>query len=325
MSFPASVRSVDAAYQHIQGVVYYQRTAIENLKANLCTYRVMQREPIPQRNGKTMQFYVNSILAGNTTSISEGTTGAPISNASTKNTVSLSQYGDWMSFSDFVEETAISRIINEHAVELGYRAARSVDTLNYTQFDTTSTSIAASRIDLIDNEYLTSAQAKRGFYSLAAANVKTKSGGLLDGIMHPLVAFDFMSDNTAGSALEILKWNDYSKLKTQMQNFFVIQLDGIRWVASTQVPTSSNYPSSGKTGYHSYIFGQDAFFCAELAGTSVPKERNFVAGVDRQKRDSSNPMGLIAATAFYNFKYATYVAPDSVARHRRYRSEASIT
>lgn len=325
MSFPASMVSTDANIQHLQTVIYFQRTAIENLKANLCSYGVMEREDIPQKNGKVMQFYENNIMPTNTTPITEGTVGAPISNGSVKGTVTLQQYADYMTFSDLIEQTAISPIVQEHATELGYRAARSVDKINYAQFDATAAAITAARIDLSDNEFLTAPIARQAFHSLLAADVKPKDGGMFMGIMHPLASFDYLNDNTAGGVLDLLKFNDYGRLKAGIQNYTVLTLDGIKWVCSTQVPTTANFPSSGKTGYHAYVVGKNAFFATSLGGTQVPTEKNFVAGINKHDRDTGNPTGVISSSAFYNFKYATYVPPDGIPRFRRVRAEASIT
>lgn len=332
MSFPASVVSVDSNIQHIQNVIYYQRKAIESLRGNLATYPMMERQSLPHKNGKRMQFYQNTIGGVNVTPISEGTPGAPRPHyGSVKNTVDVVQYSDYMTFSDFLEDTAISDVVAEQSRELGFQAARSVDTMNYTLWDAQAAALSAARIDLASSattpEYMSRSIALRATTSLENANVKRKDGGLFGGIMGPLVSFDYANDNTNGGVLDILKYNDYGRIKKGVQDHLVLTLDGIRWVSSSYVPTTSNYDSGGQTAYHSYVIGKDAFFCISLDQTKVPDEQNFRASVDRFKPGMSpnDPAGLIGAAAWYKFSYATYVPPDGVPRFRRIRSEVSIS
>lgn len=326
MSVPASMKSTDVALQHLQTVIFYQKSAIENLKPNLASYAIMEKQSIPMKSGKTMQFYENNIFGQNIVPVSEGTIPAPLSNGSTKGTVSLVQYADWMSFSDFLVETANTDVVREHAGELGFRAALSTDKMNYAAFDAAVTAMAAAAIDLGDNEYLTRLIGSRAVTSLLTAKVRPRSGGNFDGIMHTLQAYDYLNDNTAGGVMDILKRNDYGKIKAGMgSGYTVLTLDGIRWVCTTEVPTSTNFPSSGKTGYSAYVAGKDWIFATSLGGTKVPSERNFTAGIDKQGRDTGNPTGQISHTAYYNFKYATYTPPDAIPRFRRIRSETSVT
>jgi N4-gp56 family major capsid protein len=326
MSFPASMRTVNPAIQHIQDVIFFQRKAIDNLKASLATYPCMEREPLPMKNGKTMQFYVNTLMNTNIVPISEGTPGGPIDNGSVDNTVTISQYGDYMSFSDLLDKTGISPIVKEQARELGYAAASSVDLLNYTQFDATAAADSVARIDSAINVYMTTSIARQAYHSLLARDVQPKDGGYFAGIMHPLVAFDYTNDNTAGGFLDIIKRNDYQRLKKGIQgnNFFT--LDGINWVVSTKTPTTASFAAGG-TGYHSYVIGKNAFLCTSLSFTDVPDEENFTARVTRFNPGDQlyDPLGLIAAVAWYKFEYATYVPPDGISRFRRLRNHVSIT
>lgn len=336
MAFPASMISTDSNIAHLQTKRWFQKKAEDNLKANLASYATMDQRPMPFREGATMQFHQYNIMSANVVPVAEGTPTAPITNGSVAGTVTLRQYQDTMTFSDFLLDTAYDNILEEQGVEMGYRAARTCDTLNYTQFDATSAALSASRIDLADSsttaEYFSASVARRAAASLEAADVPNKSSGafkgLLAGLMHPLVSFDYRNDNTAGGVLDILKFNDYGRLKAgASQNYTILTLDGIRWVSTTQVPTTANYGGGGQTAYHSYVIGQNAFLCTSLSFTDVPGEKNFRADIYRFKRGTqvNDPNGLIAAAVGYEFKYATYVLPDGIARHRRIRCEVSVT
>lgn len=332
MSFPAGVISTDGNIAHLQTVIYYKRKAYENLKGHLCTYDVMTSEPLPQKNGRTMQFHTYNIFSANVTPISEGTPGAPRPHGgSVKNTVTVQQYSDHMTFSDWIEMTAIDDQVAAQSEELGFQAARSVDTMNYTQFDAVAAASATARIDLASSasvpEYMSRGAALRAATSLDAADIKRPDGGLFKGIMHPLVSFDYLNDNTAGGVLDILKRNDYGRIKSGTKDYQILVLDGIRWISTTQVPTTSNYDAGGQTAYHTYVFGKHAAFCTSLDKTRVPNEQNFRASVDHFKpgQNPNDPAGLVSAAAWYKFSYATFVHPDSVPRLRRIRCEVSVS
>lgn len=332
MAFPASMTTQDVGLQHLQNFIHYQKTAVESLRANLATYPLMERQPLPLRSGKVMQFYMVNQMAVSTVPATEGTPGPPLKGSTVKGTVTIQQFADYMTFSDLLDETSFSPVIKEHARELGYRAARGVDVMNYAQWDAAAAASAAARIDLPASpapEFMSASVARRAVASLQAANVMPKENGLYGGVMHPLVSFDYMNDNVAGGVLDILKYNDYPKLKKGVVDYQIITLDGIRWISSTEVPTTANYLSGGATAYHSYVIGRGAFFAVSLGFTNVPGERNFTAPVTYYKKGSQlvDPAGLIAASAAYNYKYGTYTPGqtlDSVPRFRRIRSEVSI-
>lgn len=333
MAYPASVYSGDANIQHIQGVTYYQRKAIANLKGFTATFPLFEKQNIPQKNGKIMQFYENNLMTPLTTPVSEGTPGAPLASAgSIKGTVTLQQYANYMTFSDFILETSISNTVAEHAEEFGFAAARVVDILNYAQMDAAATAAAALMIDLAASptpDYFSASVARRAVASLEAANVNPKNGGYYAGVMHALVAFDYTNDNTAGGVLDILKYNDYSQLKRGFVGNQVITLDGIRWVKTSLTTSTANFGGGGQIGYHNWVVGENAFFATSLDFSDVPQEENFKVDTINFARGSqlSDPAGLIKSALAYNFKYATYVPPTNATqpRFRRIRCEASVT
>lgn len=146
-------------------------------------------------------------------------------------------------------------------------------------------------------------------------------------IIHPFVAFDLINDNTAGGVIDILKHveSGVQKLMSGIQGYRVIELSGVRYIETTTVPTYANFPSSGKTGYATYIVGKDAIFTVSLGATQIPNQNNFNLITRNWQPDKSDPAGVIGASVAYNFKYAALARPNSVPTFRRVRSEASIS
>lgn len=323
---PASMVSTDAGIAHIQSVIYYERSAVENLKANLPFLAATTRRKLPSRNGKTIRLFVYDTLSANTTPGSEGTVGTGIALTTQKREVSVSQYFDFVSFSDLLLDVAIDPIAEESASEMGYRAALTVNSLVSTEFDTAATADATAQIDLAAGEYISAAHSRQAVMSLRGQNAKPFDGETFVGIIHPFAAYDLVNDNTSGGVLDIAKRQSDSYLTRGIKGYRVIDHMGVKWLETTTVPTTSNYQSSGNTGYHSYVMGKDAFFSVSLGSTEIPSERNFQLKVNRHSGGSvSDPAGVIGATIAYNFKFAIMKRPGSTSTFRRLRSEASIS
>jgi N4-gp56 family major capsid protein len=322
---PASVLTSTAGLNHL-ATIWYDRVAISNLKANLPFVAATERRRLPERNGKTIQFFTYDLLAANTTPGTEGTVGTGIAPGTQVRNVAVNQYFDFMSFSDMIVETAIDPIVENSAAEMGYRAALTVNTLVSTEFDVVG-ALAGCSIDLADNEFVSAAIVRQAVMSLRGANVRPKDDGMFYGIIHPFAAYDLVNDNTAGGVIDVLKHveSGVNSMLRGIQGYRVIDLAGVRFIETTTVPTSSNFPSAGKTGYHTYVVGKDAVFSVSLGATEVPGERNFNLVARNWEPSSADPAGVIAASVAYNFKFACIRRPGTAMALKRIRSEASIS
>lgn len=328
---PASVLSTDGNLAHLSSVTSYEKTAVENFKANLPFYAACERKQLPLNSGKSMRMFAYSLFGGNTTPGTEGTVGSGIAPTTVTRTPSISQYFDFMSFSDLIKETAIDDIVSNSAAELGYRAALTVNTLTSTEFDVVG-ALTNCSIDLSDNEFMTASVVRQGVMSLRGNDVRPKSDGYFYGIIHPFAAFDLINDNTAGGVIDVLKHTSEGSAQLQrgIQGYRVIEIAGVRWIETTTVPTTANNPSSGKTGYHSYLVGNNAVFAISLGSGSVPADKNFKLIVKNYgDGDKADPAGVIGSTLAYNFKYVAQRRPGAGnatgMAMRRIRCETSIT
>jgi len=321
---PASVTTTTSSLGHLANI-WYDKVAVDNLKANLPFLAATERRTLPDRNGKTIQIFGYQTLAANTIPGSEGTVGTGISPTTVTNQTTVNQYFDYMSFSDLLVETSIDPIVENSAAEMGYRAALTVNSLTSTAFEAAVTGSVS--LDLDDNEFFTAAIARQAVMSLRGVNARPKADGMFYGIIHPFVAFDLLNDNTAGGVIDILKHveSGVEKLTSGIQGYRVIELSGVRYIETTTVPTYANFPSSGKTGYATYIVGKDAIFTVSLGATQIPEQNNFNLITRNWQPDKSDPAGVIGASVAYNFKYAALARPNSVPTFRRVRSEASIS
>ena len=321
---PASVTTQSSSLTHL-ATIWYDKVAVDNLKANLPYQAATERRVLPERSGKTIQMFGYQVLGGNTNPGSEGQPGTGISPTTATNKTSVVQYFDYMSFSDLLIETAIDPIVENSAGEMGYRAALTVNSLTSSAFEAAASS--SLDIALVDNEFFTASIARQAVMSLRGQNVKPKADGMFYGVIHPFVSYDLLNDNTAGGVIDILKHvqSGVTELTKGVQGYRVIELSGVRYIETTTVPTYAAYPSSGKTGYNTLVVGKDAIFSVSLGATGVPDENNFRLITRNWEPDKSDPAGVVGASVAYNFKYAALARPNAVQSFRRIKSEASIS
>jgi len=321
---PASVVTTTGSLTHL-ATIWYDKVAVENLKAHLPFQAATERRTLPKRSGKTIQIFGYQVLTANTTPGTEGTVGTGIAPTTATNSTTLAQYFDFMSFSDLLIETAIDPIVENSAGEMGYRAALTVNSLTASAFEAAVAGGVA--IDLADNEFFTAAIARQAVMSLRGQNARPKADGMFYGIIHPFVSYDLLNDNTAGGVIDIMKHvqSGVNELMRGVQGYRVIDIGGVRYIETTTVPTYASYPSAGKTGYATYVVGKDAIFSVSLGATQVPNENNFRLITRNWEPSVADPAGVVGASVAYNFKYAVLARPNAVPTFRRVRSEASIS
>lgn len=323
---PASVVTSTSGLNHL-AQIYYDRLAVDNLKAHLVAYQTCERRRLPNKNGKTIQLFTYKLFGANTTPGTEGTVGA--GQNPTTNTVqtSVSQYFDYMSFSDILVETAIDPIVENSAVEFGYRAALTNDTLAFNAYENAVTLDSSVSNDLGAATYMSASLARHSVMSLRGRNVRPKADGFFYGIIHPFVAFDLLNDNTTGGYIDTRKYTESGEqeLMRGVQGYRVAEFGGVRFFETTTVPTYANYQSG--TGYATYIVGKDALFSVSLGATETPGDKNFRLITRNWANDPSvaDPAGVIGASVAYNFKQAYVPRPGSTMGFRRIRSLSSIS
>lgn len=325
---PASVLTSTSGLSHLASI-YYDRVAVENLKANLPFVAATSRRKLPDRNGKTIQLFGYDLFAANTTPGTEGTVGTGINPTTSIRNVAVNQYFDFASFSDILVETAIDPIVENTAAEMGYRAALTANTLARTEFEAEA-AVAGVAISGTDNEFLSASLVRQAAMSLRGADVRPQADGMFVGIIHPFVAFDLLNDNTAGGVIDVLKYHKEGseELQRGIQGYRVLELAGVKFIETTTTTTYSNFPSSGKTGYGTYVVGQDAVFSVSLGATEIPEQRNFQLVVRNWEPSVADPARVVGASVAYNFKYAAMRVPQAaslVPRFRVIKNEASIS
>jgi N4-gp56 family major capsid protein len=329
MILPPGVLSTNlAAFPQIA----YDRTAILEWQFNtpfleeLCDFR-----PLPRRSGRTLQFYGQTPYAAATYDLSEGVPGPSLSLTQVFSDAFADEYGDWIGISNVAQAMFLSDITLDASRNLSYRGALTSNLIAINGFEAAAIAQASARIDLLDGEFMLSNTIRKCESQLMGNAVPGRDGGLYTSAMHPYVVYDFMSDNSAGSAVDTLKRYEAGAtiLKSDMtRGYTILEWAGVRIIRTQTTPTYANYPSVGKTGYATYVVGREAMLASELLGNKVPRSPSFKVNVKTfGDGDISldNPMLQTRAIVSYDWFLGVVARPNTngTPGFRRVRCEVS--
>jgi N4-gp56 family major capsid protein len=193
---PAGNLTTTGSLGHL-ATVWYNRTALDQLKQMNRFFNLGEMDMLPKRNGKTVQWYRYSLFGANTTPHAEGTVGTSLTLGSSTVSGTMQEYADFASVSSFLMDTAIDPIVDNAAENLGYRASISVDTITRNEFDANT-----SVLDSLQGATFTATDVRAAVARLKSINVRPKANGDFLGVIHPYVTFDLQADNTAGGFID---------------------------------------------------------------------------------------------------------------------------
>ena len=254
---------------------YYDKELIELAGPHLVHGQFAQKKPIPQGNGKTIEFRQFQPLPKATTPLSEGVTPNGKALTSTAKTATVEQYGDFVELSDIIQMTAIDPMVNEAIEQLADQAGRTLDTLTRDVLvggtnvmfspkkDASGNEVTvAKRKDLDPTAKLTVKDVQRAVAILRGQNAPTIDGQYYVGILHPFSEFDLMNDP---------RWEriqDYATPENRLKGE-VGRVGGARFVSSTEAKywnsTDDNCPE-GLAVYGTVILGKNAYGETEITG-----------------------------------------------------------
>jgi len=311
--------------------VYYDRVAVETLRNNLFLYPACDLKQMPDKSGTNLQIFGYTALAADTTPATEGEPGTGTALTQVESQLPLSNYVQYITYSNVVTLTAISDVVAEGSRELAYSGAFSVDTVISTELDTIANSNTASRMDLLAGTYMSAAVSRQAGASLRSVNVKPKDNGRFYGVITSLSSFDLINDSSTGGFLDLEKFSLMGKGADGSQNAvtdakgFVGSVGGVDWFETNALPTETNWESSTHPAYHAYVIGKDGVIASSLGKTSLG-QRNFSVKVAKFDQPIAvDPANQISAASSYNFFFGCVGRPGSTAGFRRIRCESSLT
>ena len=225
----------------VENKTYYDMTLIDEAQANLVHDQFAQKRPIPKNGGKKIEFRKFASLPKALTALTEGVTPDGKKLSVTKIEAEVSQYGDYIVQSEVLELTSIDNTIVEATKILGRQAGLTLDTItrNVLQSGTNvfycpkaDGTAVTSRANLDATCKLTVDVVNR-VVALLKKNNAPKINGDYVSIIHPLVAYDLMSDE---------RWIESHKY-AQPENLYngeLGKIGGVRFIESSEAKIYEN-------------------------------------------------------------------------------------
>ena len=240
---------------------FYDRQLIENAKPVLVHTQFGQKRDIPKGEGKTINFRKFTPLPKATTPLTEGVTPDGRSVVMTQKTVTVAQYGDYITTSDMLELTAPDKVIVENNKLLGTQAGETKDALTAAVLNSGTTvqyvGGVTSRSALSNASVLTVNEIRKAVTTLKNNKARPIDGAFV-AIIHPTVAYDLMSDSD---------WIDVKNYDPKdLYEGEIGKLYGVRFVETTEAKIFAGAGSGGANVYSTLILGADAYGVTEVTG-----------------------------------------------------------
>lgn len=266
---------------------FYDKGLLRAAGPELVHTQFAQKRSIPKNGGKSIQFRRFSSLPKATSALTEGVTPDGQTLNVTEVTVTVAQYGDYITLSDMLELTAVDNTIVETTKLLGQQGGRTMDTVtrnaicggtnavfSSTWSGTTETKVSA-RSSLNGTAVLKVEDIKRAVTKLKAANAPKINGDYV-GIIHPYMTHDLTADP---------EWKDWTKY-TDAEHMYegeIGKIWGVRFVETSEAKiindntcptkTAANTEAGTAAVYYSVfctlIFGENAYGAVDIAGQNM--------------------------------------------------------
>jgi len=247
----------------------YDRQLLERALPNLVFARYGVSKNIPARGGTSIEIRKLASIAVSTTALAEDSYPAAVSSAAfATKTLSVSQYGQYTSFSDIVELQSYDDVIGEFVKVFGENMGQTLDIIvrnavwggittdQYAGAAVSDASLQAT-IATEANYYLDSAEIMEAVKTLKRNNIDPVVDGKYVLIVHPDTVLDLFGDSNIVNAFQ------YAANRGEANPLFSGVLGdymGVRFVETTHAPslyqttaTIMNYV------YSSLLIGKGAY------------------------------------------------------------------
>jgi len=319
-------------------VNFYDKNFVDNLKAETPHYRCVERRPLPENSGNTLNLFEYVTFGPDLAQAPEGTVGAGETIQVLTDKIVIGNYADYLNYSRFSMQLAIDPALENGGKELAYQCAL---TIAYLIKNTTDTVNLIDSSALTQNAYnapFTRANVTTAIASLRGRNVKPFAEARFCALVAPFVWGDALNDTTTNGFTDVLKRSipGTDLLKElpggEGDEVDVMEWAGCRFYETTVVTTTPNYLThAGVTAFRTYIYGKDGIITVSMGAkenTNIDDGdwRNLKVITKRYDDASvSDPAMMIGGSCAYNFNFAVGVVPDTTARLRMIDSPTLIS
>jgi N4-gp56 family major capsid protein len=310
-------------------VNYYDKNFIENLKAETPQYRCVERRPLPENSGNTLNLFEYVPFGPDLNQAPEGTVSSGETINILTDKIAIGNYADYLNYSRFSLQLAIDPALENGGKELAYQCALTVAYLIKNTTDALNVIDSSVAVQNAYNAPFNKTNITSAVASLRGRNVKTFEEQKFCGIITPFCWGDALNDNTNNSFTDVLKRNiEGQALLKELpggEGEYVEALDwaGARFYESTIVTLTPNYLGhAGVTAYRTYLYGKDGIITISMGAKEMTEIgdgdwRNLKVITKRYDDASiSDPAMMIGGSVAYNFNFAVGVVPDTTGRVR---------
>src|SRR3990167_2400524 len=222
------------------------------------------KRSIPAGGSNSIQVRRMQVIAGSTTALTEGTPGASIRATWVSVAATVSQYGQYIMFSEISTKQAFDQILPETIDNLGEAMADSLDLLTRNQIrggtNIQYASTAGSRGEVGSGMLLSSAEIREAVATMKTNNVKPVEDGFFVAFIHPNTWRDFMGDSNVVNALQ------YAAARGSENNLFTGKIPdylGVRFYESSNASVQSSLGFSGADVYQTIIIGMESYMVVD--------------------------------------------------------------
>lgn len=261
---------------------YYDQNLLVTAYENSVWTKYGQVRDIPEKSGKSITFRRYVKLPAATTPLTKGITPAGRSMSYADLTVTVLQYGDYITTDDEVEFTSLDPILSKASEELGEQAALTLDTLTKEKLAAGTTrqwAGSATQDNQITGMHFTKAEAYEAAQTLRG-NLARPVTAMMNpadiygtvGILPAFIGFignDTLSylENNA-SANDFVTPEKYAS-QTALLPFEVGKVGPIRLVYTDNPAIDSGVGATGQELQNTIIVGRDAYGVTRVAGHAL--------------------------------------------------------
>jgi hypothetical protein len=318
--------------------ILFDKELIPNLKGETDAFvTAAERRVQPLHSGINRQFFSYNTLSGDTTQKSDGTVGAPENITQISASAQIGEWNNYSNFSAFAIASSIDELVGNSAVELGYQSGQSISQLYSGVADSASgVDGNVNQSSLLSSPFtLDLATVRELKQQMVSKNILPCKNGKFLGAVSPNVLGDIFNATTVNNSIvDLWKYAHMDKFDKMAgaDQTMEIELPGTNIVLRQTpfVTTTSNYQSSGKVAYRTYVFGNYALIGVWL---EVPGDTDLQEGdwrtidcrvVTDAPPSSFDPTATIGGWASYRFHQTVTLPPQTGSNTQRIRYIDSV-
>lgn len=317
-------------------VNYYDKNFVKNLKAETPHYRCVERRPLPENSGNTLNLFEYVPFGPDLSQAPEGTVGSGETINILTDKIVIGNYADFLNYSKFSMQLAIDPALENGSKELAYQCALTIAYLIKNTADAMNLIDSSVAVQNAYNVPFAKSNIINMVASLRQRNVHPMEDGLFCGLICPFNWGDAMNDTSNNSLSDVLKRHmegvGILKELPGGKGDYVECLDwaGARFYETTVVTQTPTYQGhAGVTAFRCYLFGENGLISISMGAKENTQLdngdwRNLKVITKRYDDASvSDPAGMIGGSCAYNFNFALGAVPDTTGR-LRYLDAASL-